>query len=71
MLRELQPDRKTLKCLGVSGFSDADNSIFNLTLDESYPSFQTAIKGGTTQSEPDIGAPHLESIRSKPEAPSI
>lgn len=70
-LRELQPDGKTLKCLGTCGFSAIDKSIFDLTPIENYTTFREAIERGTTQSEPDAGAPHLESIRSMPELPSI
>jgi len=36
-LRELQPDRKTLKCLSVFGFSEVDKSIFDLISIENYP----------------------------------
>jgi signal transduction histidine kinase len=71
ILRELQPDGRTLKCLSAFGFSETDVSSLDLTPIGNYPTFQKAINDKVTQTEPHMNAPHLESIRLRPEFLSI
>lgn len=70
-LRELQPDKETLKCLSIFGFPETDKSVFNLAPLQKYPTFYRAIEEKTTQAEPDISKLHLESIRSQPHFRSV
>lgn len=73
VIRELQPDNSTLKCLARFGFESADGTqldLMDLSPISEYPSFQKAVHGEAI-AEPNMSAPHLETLRNRPELASI